>query len=178
MTKVSIMSVLFVIICAMSQANPDLPKEKKQVQWQETSIVENLMRKDSRPIIIDVFTSWCYYCKVMDATTWKNDSVASYIAEHFYPIKLDAEGKAPIQWEGSEYVFQAKYKVHQLAVKLLRGNMVYPSTVIIPEKGEWQVIPGAISAEDIELVLKYYGSKANERVDFETYQKQFKGQWK
>ncbi len=177
MTKVSILSVLFLIFCAMAPAYSFMPKEKKQVQWQETSIVETLMRKDARPIIIDVYTSWCYYCKVMDATTWKNDSVTAYIAEHFYPIKLNAENEAPILWEGNEYIFQPKYKVHQLAVKLLRGNMVYPSTVIIPEKGEWQVIPGAISAEKIELALKYYGSRANEKVDFETYQQQFKGNW-
>ncbi|MCU0396311.1 MAG: hypothetical protein MUF29_10405, partial [Chitinophagaceae bacterium] len=105
-------------------------------------------------------------------------SVAAYVQQHFYPMKLNAEDKNTQQWQGRQYEYMARYKVNRLAVELLRGNMVYPSTVIIPEKGDWEVIPGALKPAEMEMLLKYYGSRANEQMDFLAWQKQFKGQWR
>ncbi|MCA0381931.1 MAG: thioredoxin family protein [Bacteroidetes bacterium] len=154
------------------------PAGKKKVQWQPVSAMAKQLPADGKPVIVDVYTDWCTYCKLMDATTWQHDSVVQYIHTNYVPVKLNAERKDSVLWEGEVFRYQPKYKVHQLAVKLLRGNMVYPSTVIIPAKGEWQVIPGAIKPKDLELVLKYYGSRANEQMDFVSYQRQFSGKWK
>lgn len=177
MAKVSIMFFLSLFFSCIVPGISQAKKDRKPVNWLTVQQVENLMRKETRPVIVDVYTGWCAYCKLMDATTWKNDSVRQYIAQHFYAIKLDAESKAPISWQGTEYLYKEKYKVHDWAIKLLRGSIVYPSLVIIPEKGAWQVLPGAFTATELEAALKYYGSKANERIDFETYHRQFSGSW-
>lgn len=153
------------------------PTGKKGVQWQPVSAVARQLPPNGQPVLVDVYTDWCTYCKLMDATTWQHDSVVAYVQANFLPIKLNAESKDSLLWEGQAYAYLPRFKVHQLAVKLLRGNMVYPSTVIIPAQGDWQVIPGAIKAKDLELVLKYYGSRSNERMDFEHFQRQFRGQW-
>jgi thioredoxin-related protein len=149
-----------------------------RVEWMDPMVVAGLQEQNPRPIVVDVYTSWCYYCKLMDNTTWRNDSVVSYLKNNFYTIKLDAEDKNPQTWNGKSYAYQPKYKVNMLAVELLRGNMVYPSTVVIPARGEWQVIPGALKPAEIELVLKYYGSGSNEHMDFDEFRKTFRGEWK
>lgn len=154
------------------------PAGKKGVQWQPIAQLAAQLPPDGKPVLVDVYTDWCTYCKLMDATTWQHDSVVQYIQANYVPIKLNAERKDSLRWDGEVFRYQPKFKVHQLAVKLLRGNMVYPSIVIIPAKGEWQVIPGAIKPKDLELVLKYYGSRANEQMDFVSYQRQFSGKWK
>jgi thioredoxin-related protein len=148
------------------------------VQWMTPAETDAAMNKETKAIIIDVYTTWCHYCKVMDATTWKNDSVTQYVQDHFYAMKLNAEDKQPLTWNGKVYEYLPRYKVNKLAVELLRGNMVYPSTIIIPEKGDWEIIPGAFKPADVEIVLKYYGSGANEKMDFATWQKQFHGLWR
>jgi thioredoxin-related protein len=153
-------------------------KAKSKLPWKSPHEASQLLQAAGRPIIVDVYTSWCYYCKVMDATTWSNDSVVQYINEKFYPIKFNAEDRNPINWFGKQYDYKTAYKVHLLAVELLRGNMVYPSTVIIPEKGDWEVIPGAMTPKEMEMLLKYFGEKANESMSFGEYQQQFKGKWK
>lgn len=174
----TIVTVLFISLFVVSPVMGDFNRNKAGVQWMTPGETEAMMNRETRPVIIDVYTDWCHYCKVMDATTWRNDSVAAYIQQHFYPMKLNAEEKGNLTWQGKEYAYMSKYKVHKLAVELLRGNMVYPSTVIIPEKGEWEVLPGAFKPAEIEIVLKYYGSGANENMDFVQWQKQFKGTWR
>ena len=170
--------VLLVWLFWVSPALADLRREHAGVQWLSPAETDQLLNRETRPVIVDVYTDWCHYCKVMEATTWKNDSVAAYVQQHFYPMKLNAEDKNIQQWQGKQYEYMARYKVNRLAVELLRGNMVYPSTVIIPEKGDWEVIPGALKPAEMEMLLKYYGSRANEQMDFLAWQKQFKGQWR
>jgi hypothetical protein len=75
-------------------------------------------------------------------------------------------------------VYEPKYKVNMLAVKLLGGNMVYPSTVIIPVKGEPEVLKGAFSAQELEMILKYYGDRINETTSPEALMKNFSAKWK
>jgi thiol-disulfide isomerase/thioredoxin len=42
-------------------------------------------------LIFDAMTSWCGPCKVMDKTTWVDDSVVSWISENAVAIQLDMD---------------------------------------------------------------------------------------
>ncbi len=170
--------VVIGIFFAFGSAKGEYKESKSNVAWQKPDSIEAMMLAEGRPVIVDVYTDWCYYCKVMDATTWRNDSVVNYLHQNFYAAKLDAETKETVKWFGREYAYKPQYKLNTLAIELLRGNIVYPSTVIIPQKGEWQVIPGAMKPSEIELVLKYFGSRANEKMDFGEFQKHFRSRWK
>jgi thioredoxin-related protein len=148
------------------------------VSWITPADLANISTEAKKPIIIDVYTSWCYYCKVMDNTTWRNDSVAAYLASNYYTVKINAENKEPYTWQGASYEYEPKYKVNMLAVKLLGGNMVYPSLVIIPVKGEPEILKGAFTAKELEMILKYYGDRTNETKSPEEFMKTFSGKWK
>jgi thioredoxin-related protein len=166
---------VLLLIPAMPQLHAK-PK-RKGVQWMAPAAVESMMKQQPRLIVVDVYTSWCQYCKAMDATTWKNDSVVNYLAKNSYAVKLNAEEKNSQEWFGKMYEYLPRFKVHQLAVDLLRGNIVYPSTVIIPLEGEWQVLPGMLQPSDLEMVLKYYGSNQHNKIDFGSWQQQFVSTW-
>ena len=179
MIKVIRIVFLLVIMLTSGIALTIANNEKsKSVTWMSPQELPAVTSETERPIIVDVYTSWCYYCKVMDNTTWRNDSVAAYLSSHYYPVKINAENKEPYTWEGTTYQYEPKYKVNMLAVKLLEGNLVYPSLVIIPVKGEPEILKGAFSAKELEMILKYYGERTNETKSPEDFMKTFAGKWK
>ncbi len=152
-------------------------KHKKGVAWLSPQAAQARLQVAQKPLLIDVYTTWCQYCRLMDATIWRHDSVAAYVAEYFIAIKFDAESKVPVSWQGTEYLYQPRFKVHQLAVNWLQGNMVYPSTVLVPPEGAAQVIPGALKVAEVETLLKYYGSGAYLQTRFEDFKQAFFPSW-
>jgi thioredoxin-like negative regulator of GroEL len=69
----------------------------QEVEWRSDY---NAARKEAasknRPLIIDFGTENCFWCKKLDAITFKDPSVVSLMNEKFVPMKVDAEREAPL----------------------------------------------------------------------------------
>jgi thioredoxin-related protein len=154
------------------------PIKKTTIKWQTTEDVTNKWNNTKKPIIIDIYTTWCHYCKVMDKKTYANDSIATYINKNFYAIKLNAESKTPISWMGKTYNYSNLYKINEITLELTKGHIVYPTTVIIPVTGEPQYIGGALSVTELEAILKYYGENFNKTIDWTSFLKSYKAKFK
>jgi len=48
-------------------------------------------KKSERVVFVDFYTDWCTPCKKLDATTWKDERVRAWLAEHTVALKIDAE---------------------------------------------------------------------------------------
>lgn len=48
-------------------------------------------KKEKKVYFIDMYTSWCGYCKKMDATTFRDPVLGDYVADYYLPFKLNAE---------------------------------------------------------------------------------------
>jgi thiol:disulfide interchange protein len=48
-------------------------------------------RSDGKLVMVDVYTEWCGWCKVLDDKTWPDAEVQAWLREKTVPIKLDAE---------------------------------------------------------------------------------------
>ncbi|TKK72003.1 thioredoxin family protein [Ilyomonas limi] len=48
-------------------------------------------REENKMIFIDVYTTWCSYCKQMDAHIFSMKAVGEYHNEHFINLRIDAE---------------------------------------------------------------------------------------
>src|SRR5665647_2088043 len=108
-----------------------IPLKKEKVQWLTVAALQAAYNKNPKPILVDVYTRWCGWCKVMDKETYSNDKVAAYINEKYYAVKFDAESKDSVVWNGKKYGYDAENKVNDMAVYLLNGQMSYPSTVFL-----------------------------------------------
>ena len=149
------------------------------VQWQTADKLAGYSFNSlDKPILVEVYTNWCHYCKLMDGTTWRHTELANYVNENFYAVKLNAEAKDSLIWNGKQFYYSPRYKVNMLAAALLKGNMVYPSTVIISPDGDVQVLRGALKAAELQLALTYYGSGSYRRQDFEAYMRGFSRTWR
>lgn len=148
-----------------------------KIQWKTVEEVSTEWQQSKKPILVDVYTDWCYYCKVMDNTVYRNDSVARFINNHFYAVKLDAESKSSMNWMGKIYNYNKKYAVNELAISLTKGNLSYPTTVIIPVEGDPQHISGAISVQNMEAILRYFQEDLFGKKEWEQFIKTFTPSW-
>jgi thiol:disulfide interchange protein len=71
------------------------------IAWRR-SATDALSRATARQmVVVDVYTTWCGWCKVMDRKIYADARVARYATKHLF-VKLDAEDKA----EGQEFATQ------------------------------------------------------------------------
>jgi thioredoxin-related protein len=145
--------------------------------WMNLEEAAGKLQKEERPVLIDLYTSWCGWCKQMDRKTYSNKQVAAYLQEKFYPVKVDAETHAVINWKGKEYRFNAGYRSNEFAVYLTKGKLEFPTTIIIPPGGEPQAIPGYMEPKELELLVKYFGEGKYNKVGFDEFQKGFRPSW-
>lgn len=152
-------------------------KEEK-VKWLTVAELQAAYNKNPKPILIDVYTSWCGWCKVMDRETYENDKVAGYVNEHYYAVKLDAERKDSVLWAGKKFGYNADNRVNDLAVYLLGGQMSYPTTVFMPSLSDRPApLAGYLKPNEIEAPLKYFGDGAYKTKNFPEFMKTFTNNW-
>ncbi|HXB91049.1 MAG TPA: DUF255 domain-containing protein [Puia sp.] len=147
------------------------------ITWMTVEDAADKLQKEKRPVLIDLYTTWCGWCRQMDKKTYSNKHVAEYLGAKFYTVKVDAESKATITWNGRSYHFNPEYRSNEFALYLTHGRLEFPTTIIIPPGGEPQAIPGYMEPKELELLVKYFGEGKFGQVSFDDYQKSFKTSW-
>lgn len=159
-----------------SAAKPLVKAEK--MKWMTLQEAQQAMLKEKRPILIDLYTDWCGWCKTMDKKTYTNPNVIAYIQANFYPVKLNAETKETVNWNQKTYSFNKANRTNDFALFLTYGRLSYPTTVIIPTDNSGpQPVPGYLEPKDLELVVRYFGDGKYGKQPFEAFQKAFVSQW-
>jgi thioredoxin-related protein len=154
-----------------------IPKKEK-INWMSVAELHAVYNKAPRPILVDVYTDWCGWCKVMDRETYDKESVVTYINEHYYAVKLNAESKDSLEWAGKKYGYKPEYKANELAVYLLYGQMSYPTTVFLSAlNAQPAPLAGFLKPKEIESPLKFFGDGAYKEKTFQEYMKTFSNSW-
>ena len=105
--------------------------KKDKIKWLSLTELQAAFAKQPKPIIIDVYTDWCGWCKVMDRETYSNEKVIDYLNKNFYAVKFNAESTAEVIFANKKYSYNPAYNANDLAVYLLGGRMAYPTTVLL-----------------------------------------------
>ena len=147
------------------------------VSWMSVEEVAGKLQQEQRPVLIDLYTTWCGWCRQMDKRTYSYKKVAEYLQDKFYPVRVDAETHAAITWGGRTYQFNPQYRSNEFAMYLTHGRLEFPTTIIIVPGQEPQAIPGFLEPKDLELLVKYFGEGAYRTTSFDDYQKHFKASW-
>jgi thioredoxin-related protein len=162
------------------EAKAEIAVDSTAIHWMSLDDVQVAMNKEPRKVIIDVYTDWCGWCKVMDKKTFSNTEVIKYINKNYYAVKFNSEAKQAIHFKGKTYETPtgADRQPNQFAVELLKGQMSYPTTVILEEGfTNPQAIPGYLDIPTIERMLKYLGDNHYKTSSFEDFSKTFTPVW-
>jgi thioredoxin-related protein len=128
-----------------------------ELNWISLEEAQAINNSEGRMFLVDVYTEWCGWCKVMDKKTFTDEEVKAYLGKNFYVIKFDAEQKEKIVFKGKEYEWtpSGRKGVNMLAVELLNGRLGYPSLVFLDENlNKIEVIPGYKTPEQLMPILK------------------------
>jgi thioredoxin-related protein len=158
--------LLFVLFSISSIASA-----QAAIEWLTWDEAVERQQQEPRKIFIDVYTDWCGWCKKMDASTFIDPSIANTMNGQYYAVKLDAERKDTIDFNGHKFFNvnpTAKRGVHTLASSLLDNQMSYPSFVILDENFNRQfIIKGYQKVPELLGTLLFFG--ANNHIRYQQY---------
>ncbi len=161
----------------------------QKINWVTFEEALELQKKAPKKIMMDVYTSWCGPCKMLDKNTFHNKDVADYVNKNYYAVKFNAEGNEQINYKGKIFsnpnYNPAKAKSRNSAHELSRYFQVqaYPTIVFLDEKGEVIApIRGYQRPIELELYLKMFSEDKHKEIDtqekFNVYYKAFKPEFK
>lgn len=121
-------------------------------------------RQQDRPVLVDVYTNWCSWCKKMDRDVYGDATVQELMEKHFVSVKLNAESTTTHQVNGRTVSERDIAKGH--------GVTGYPTTLFLTPDGEpITVLPGYIPKETFVHVLEYIHTRSYETTGWEEFLK-------
>ncbi len=125
-----------------------------------------LAEKSDKHVVIDFYTDWCKWCKVMDEKTFSQPKVDSLLFENFIPIRLNAESNETVTFRGQALTYR------QLTQAF--GVRSFPSLAYLtPNQELITIIPGFIEKDPFLNILSYMHQKCYAaNVSFEDFLKE------
>ncbi len=134
-------------------------------RWQSWDSGLREAKQSGRPVLVDVYTEWCGWCKRMDRDVYSDPQVRDYLGKRYVTVKLDAEAREAASYEG-------KQLTSRTLASRFRVNS-YPTTIFLRPDGQHLVkVPGYVPADRFLTLLRYIGDGHYERgVSFEEFSK-------
>ncbi|UCE04326.1 MAG: thioredoxin fold domain-containing protein [bacterium] len=151
-----------------SDNNESMAQNKAESSSQiDTTTLKNFMltfneglekaAKENKNMIVDFYTDWCHWCKVMDEKTFNNKDIAKKLSERFITVRINAES----QTETATFKGQTFTNIELTRAFRVTG---FPSLAFIsPEHEVITVIPGYIPADKFIYILDYVDQKCWEK---------------
>ena len=122
-----------------------------RLAWNELEPALAEAKRTGKPLVVDVYTDWCGWCKRMDKTTYGHPDVRDYVARAFVPVRLNAEDdrrRATYLGESRSYrQFADGFRITG-----------YPTTLFLAADGTLITqLPGYVKPEMFLNVLHYIG---------------------
>jgi thioredoxin-related protein len=166
--------VLLISVLAVLGLNTALTQEK--IKWYSIEDAVQLASEVPKVLVIDVYTDWCGWCKRMDATTFSDPDIIKMMNTHFYPVKLNAEGKADIVIGERTFKFvqSGQRGYHEVAAIVTKGQLSYPTISYVDDQGRiLEAARGFRTPEQFKVHLSYYAGEAYKTQSFQEFSEAF-----
>jgi thioredoxin-related protein len=138
-----------------------LPSPSK-VEWLAFDAAAERAAKQEKHLIVDVYTSWCGWCRVMERETYGNPEVAAYLKENFVLAKVNGESPNKLRWNGKEMTER------QFARAV--GVTGYPATFFMKPNAELLGgVPGYIKSPDFMVYSRYVATRWYQKGKIQEY---------
>jgi thioredoxin-related protein len=136
------------------RGNPRGEAAPRGPAWRDWNSGLEEAARTGKPILVDVYTDWCGWCRVMDRATYAETAVRDYLTSRFVPVKLNPERSR---------------EAHAVASRFRVTG--YPTTIFLKPNGEHLVtVPGYVKTDLFLTLLRFVAEGHFERgVPFETF---------
>ena len=114
----------------------------------------------------------------MDRTTYTNEKVVSYINQHYYAVRYDAESRDSVIFNNKSFRYNQQYKTNEVALYLSFGRLEYPNTIFLSTiDARPAPLSGYMKPKEIEAPLKYFAERKSAQETFVEFNKKLKKEW-
>lgn len=133
-------SILITVIVALLSVQ-DFSAQKQKINWLTFEQLEDSLRISPKKVFLFFYADWCEYCKKMEKVGFTKPDFIQAINTNFYAVKMNAESRIPISFDGRIYrnknVGKSRNPNHELALLLAsRKNypLTLPATILLNEE--------------------------------------------
>lgn len=139
-----------------------------ELKWYTVEEALKLQETTKKKIFMDVYTTWCGPCKMLDANTFSHPVIKKLLTDNYIPVKFNAESGDTITYKGQTFVNpnytpQPRKSTHQFAIYIASTNqgLGYPTMVFLDENGDMiQPLSGYLEPARLEPILSFFGTDA------------------
>ena len=174
--------IIFLILLGVFHVNA-----QEKINWLSMDEALVLQLDSPKKIIMDVYTTWCGPCKLLDKNTFSNNDVIKFINDNYYAVKFNAEGTKDINYDGVTYDnpnYQEGRKGRNSQHLFARALKIkgYPSIVFFNNDGGFiQTVVGYKTPQQLEIYLKMMANddylELTNNEAWQDYQDNFKGKF-
>ena len=170
-------STLLLVLLFMSFSVFAQSKSGK-INWISFEQLEVAYAANPKPILVDVYTDWCGWCKKMDKDTYQNTKLVNYVNDKYYAVKFNAESKDSVRFNNKTYLYNKKNRINELAIYLTFGRLEFPHTVFLSTlDGRPAPLSGYLKPADMEGPVKFFGELSYGKQTFPEFSKKMKKEW-
>ncbi len=161
-TGIILLFVTFIVGTLPLWSGDDGKGKKESVAWLTFEKGLAASKKEKKMLVVDFYTDWCGWCKVMDKETYGNESVIKFAKEKLVLVKVNAESNDKTRFREKDYTYR------ELAAAF--GVNGYPATAFIDADGEiLTLVSGYIPADKFLPILEFLSAGHHKTMTFEQY---------
>jgi thioredoxin-related protein len=137
-------------------------KAPDKLEWLAFDAATQKANSQNKHMIVDVYTSWCGWCRIMEKQTYGDPEVSAYLKQNFVLVKVNGESSSKMHWQGKELTEREFAR----AV----GVTGYPATYFLkPNADMLGGVSGFIRSPEFMIYAKYISTRWYEKGKIQTY---------
>ena len=137
-------------------------KSAEKLEWLAFDTAAAQAHTQNKHLIVDIYTTWCGWCKVMERDTYGNSEVAAFLRDNFVLAKVNGESSSKLHWQGRELTER------QFARAV--GVTGYPATYFLkPNADLLGGVGGYIRSPDFLIYAHYVSTRWYEKGKIQAY---------
>ena len=139
-------------------------QEKASFSFNKLEKAQSLAQKDGKKVVLDMYASWCGFCKRMVSEVYVDKSVGRTMDAYYHFVRVDIESDEVVNFNGKTF------SMKEFAAGF--GVRSTPTYVFLDSEGK--VIgaqPGFMPVPMFNLVLSFVGSDAYKNQKFDEFSK-------
>ena len=137
--------------------------EKAELKWRsfDAKTLAEAKKKDKK-FLVDVYTTWCRWCKRLDEDVYGNEKIAAYIGEKYIAVKINAESDAKINYKDTV--------LSEMGFARAFGVTGYPTILFLEPDGDAITsLGGYVPAERFLPIAKFIGEDHYKKMSWQDY---------